>query len=69
MLSIVRCPNCGKATVGIGSRNRGKEECARCGQPLPLDRLSASDPDTLEHLVREHLYGPHGLKRSRRFRT
>ncbi|MCB0875726.1 MAG: hypothetical protein R2718_08100 [Solirubrobacterales bacterium] len=69
MLSIVRCPSCGKATVGIGSRNRAREICAHCGRPLGAEKLSVSDPDTLEHLVRERLHRSPGLNRSRRFRT
>lgn len=67
MLSIVRCPGCGKATFAVGSRDRERPKCSRCGHPLAASKLAASDPDTLETRVRE-MYksrGQRGLGRQR----
>ena len=67
MLSIVRCPGCGKATVAVGARNRAQTKCSRCGRPLGAVKLAVSDPDTLETRVREvyRSRGPRGLRRPR----
>jgi len=62
MLSIVRCPGCGKATVAVGSRNRAQAQCSRCGHRLGADELAVSDPDTLEFRIRE-FYRHRGLGR------
>jgi transcription elongation factor Elf1 len=64
MLSIVRCPGCGKATVAVGKRNRAQTKCSRCGQALDARKLAVSDPDTLETRVRE-VYRHRGLGRPR----
>jgi hypothetical protein len=64
MLSIVRSPGCGKATVAVGTRNRSQSKCSRCGRPLAGAKLAVSDPDTLETRVRE-VYRHRGLGRPR----
>jgi len=65
VLSIVRCPACGKATVAVGTR-KSPVSCSRCGAPMPSEEsLARADSETLEHKVREQLYGPHGLSRPR----
>ena len=61
MVSIVRCPGCGKATVAVGTPNRKQLSCSHCGRSLAdAWKLSHSDPDALEVRVREHLHGTHG---------
>ena len=64
MLSIVRCPGCGKATVAVGSRNRAQTKCSRCGQPFGVGKVAVSDPDMLETRVRE-VYRHRNLGRPR----
>ncbi|MFN8114310.1 MAG: hypothetical protein U0R51_14065 [Solirubrobacterales bacterium] len=39
--------------MAVGSRNRERSKCSRCGRPLGSGNLAVSDPDTLETRVRE----------------
>jgi transcription elongation factor Elf1 len=66
MVSIVRCPGCGKATVAVAGPNRAQLSCSHCGRSLDdAEKLAHSDPDALEVRVREQLHGTHGPAKPR----
>jgi len=61
MMSIVRCPSCGKATVAVRGRV-STSTCTRCGQSLAnRTKLARTDGDSLTERVREQIHRRHGL--------
>jgi len=65
MMSIVRCPYCGKATVAVRGR-KTKSACTRCGRSLADGaKLARMDGGSLTEKVREQIHRQHGLSRSR----
>jgi len=66
MMSIVRCPYCGKSTVAVRGRRSTKSACTRCGRSLTDIRgFARTDGGSLTEKVREQIHRRHGLSRPR----
>ncbi|MEZ5075771.1 MAG: hypothetical protein R2691_13240 [Solirubrobacterales bacterium] len=66
MMSIVRCPYCGKSTVAVRGRRPATSACTRCGRSLTdVTGFARTDGGSLTEKVREQIHRQHGLSRSR----